>query len=74
MADRAEATRRGQNKPGNKRKVAGEPFIGLAHRVFDSPAFTDLKPNSKIVLLAIMRQLTDKNNGGNPPRIRGDQK
>lgn len=60
MTDRAEAIRRGQQKPKPR---TSHPYIGLEHRVFDSPAFCDLKPSSVVVLLAIMRQLTATNNG-----------
>lgn len=55
--DRAEQQRRGQVS----RKT--HPFIALEHRVFDSPAFADLKHSSVRVLLAVARQLTKDNNG-----------
>lgn len=57
--DRTEAARRGQrlNQPTK------HPFIAIEHRVFDSPAFVALKPNSKVTLFAIARQLRKDNNG-----------
>ena len=58
--DRAEITRRGQLP---RKASTKHPFIGLEHRVIDSPAFADLKHSSVRVLLAIARQLTKDNNG-----------
>lgn len=57
--DRNEAARRGQqhNKPTR------HPFIAIEHRVFDSPAFVALKPNAKVALFALARQLRKDNNG-----------
>ena len=59
--DRTEAARRGLST--QLRKKPSEPFVGLEHRVMDSPAFADLKHSSVRVLLAICRQLRKDNNG-----------
>ena len=59
--DRTEAARRGLST--QLRKKSSEPFVGLEHRVMDSPAFADLKHSSVRVLLAICRQLRKDNNG-----------
>ena len=57
--DRHEAAKRvQQRKPSGK-----HPFIGIEHRIFDSPAFVKLKPTAKVALFAIARQLRKDNNG-----------
>lgn len=57
--DRTEAAKRGQQrKPTTK-----HPFIAIEHRIFDSPAFVALKPNAKVALFALARQLRKDNNG-----------
>ena len=57
--DRHESAKRGQ-----QRKPSGKhPFIGIEHRIFDSPAFVKLKPTAKVALFAIARQLRKDNNG-----------
>jgi len=60
MIDRVEATRRGQSP----RKLATfHPFVGIEHRVLDSPAFADLKPTAQVLIFIIARQLRKDNNG-----------
>lgn len=39
------------------------PYAAIEHRVIDSPAFADLKPTSKVLLMLLARQLTKENNG-----------
>lgn len=57
--DRTEAAKRGQ-----QRKTANiHPFIAIEHRIFDSAAFVALKPNAKVALFALARQLRKDNNG-----------
>lgn len=57
--DRTEAAKRGQ-----QRKTANiHPFIAIEHRIFDSAAFVALKPNAKVTLFALARQLRKDNNG-----------
>lgn len=60
MIDRAEATRRGQSPRKTSTK---HPYAAIEHRVIDSPAYADLKPTAKVLLLLLARQLTKSNNG-----------
>lgn len=60
MANRGREFRRGQIPP---KKKTEHPFIGIEHRIVDSPAFADLKHSSVRVLLAVARQLKKDNNG-----------
>lgn len=60
--DRIEAARRGQSTQRRKTGTT-HPFVGLEHRIIDSPAFADLKNSSIRVLLTICRQLAKDNNG-----------
>lgn len=46
------------NPTFQKKKATEHPYLAIEHRIFDSPAFADLKPSSVRVLLAIARQLT----------------
>lgn len=57
--DRTEAAKRGQHR----KAVTKHPFIAIEHRIFDSPAFAALKPNAKVALFALARQLRKDNNG-----------
>lgn len=57
--DRIEATHRGQHHKFSTK----HPFIAFEHRIFDAPAFAALKPNAKVTLFAILRQLRKDNNG-----------
>lgn len=59
--DRSEQARRGQSS--QPRATTKHPFIAIEHRIFDSPAFADLKPNAKVVLFSIARQSKRDNNG-----------
>lgn len=58
--DRTEAIRRGQ-MPG--KMATKHPFVAIEHRVLDSAAFADLKPNAKALISIVGRQLTRDNNG-----------
>lgn len=58
--DRTEAAKRGQQQ---RKHSTQHPFIAIEHRVFDSAAFVALKPNAKVTLFAIARQLRKDNNG-----------
>ena len=60
MIDRVEQQRRGQSPRKTSTK---HPYAAIEHRVIDSPAYADLKPSSKVVLLLMARQLTKSNNG-----------
>jgi hypothetical protein len=57
--DRHEAAQRGQQR----KQSTKHPFIAIEHRIFDSPAFVALKPNAKVALFALARQLRKDNNG-----------
>lgn len=57
--DRHEAANRGQQRKATTK----HPFIAIEHRIFDSPAFVALKPNAKVALFALARQLRKDNNG-----------
>lgn len=61
MIDRAEQQKRGGQTP--RKTNTAHPYAAIQHRVIDSPAFADLKPQTKVVLLLIARQLTKSNNG-----------
>lgn len=60
--DKIEAAKRGQLL---KKQKYPHRFAAVEHRVIDSPAFADLKPTAKVLLLLLARQLTkeDANNG-----------
>ena len=57
--DRHEAAKRGQAR----KQTNSHPFIAIEHRIFDSAAFVTLKPNAKVALFALARQLRKDNNG-----------
>lgn len=57
--DRHEAAKRGQQR----KTATPHPYIAIEHRIFDSPAFVALKPNAKVALFALARQLRKDNNG-----------
>lgn len=58
--DRSEATRHGQQ---SRKASTKHPYVGIEHRVIDSPAFADLKPTAQVLLFLIARQSTKDNNG-----------
>lgn len=58
--DRSEATSRGISK---KKWSTQHPFAMLEHRILDSPAYANLKPSSKNLLVLLARQYDGKNNG-----------
>lgn len=58
MIDRSEATRQGWKK---KKPASAHPYAAIEHRVIDSAAFADLKPNSVKILLLMARQVTLRN-------------
>ncbi len=45
------------------KKPVYKGFVLIPHRVVDSPAYQTLKPNAKVVLLAILRKHNGMNNG-----------
>lgn len=59
--DRVEATRRGQSKNAKGEKT--HPYASIDHRVIDSPAFADMRPTAKVLLLLLARQFNGRNNG-----------
>lgn len=62
MIDRAEQQhRRGYQTP--RKASTKHPYAAIEHRVIDSPAYADLKPTAKVLLLLLARQLTKSNNG-----------
>lgn len=58
--DRTEQSRRGQSAP---KTTTRHPYAAIEHRVIDSPAFADLTPTARNLLLLMARQLTKDNNG-----------
>ena len=61
MINRAEQQRRGSQTP--RKTSTKHPYAAIEHRVIDSPAYADLKPSAKVLLLLLARQLTKSNNG-----------
>ena len=60
--DTHEAARRGEQRQQKLNKQ--DPYAAVEYRVIDSPAFADLKPSAKVLLLLMARQLTQDNNNG----------
>lgn len=46
------------------KRLLKHPYAAIEHRVIDSEAFADLRPNSVRLLLILARQLTAENNNG----------